>query len=79
MPCRYFFDDLGNEAPRVSNNPRFCVITAALRVRYAPVPCAGAVLAGTGVVSTGPTRTVPVRNPKEEREDVTNGKCLLDG
>ena len=74
MPCRYFFDDLGNEAPRVSNNLRFCVITAALRVRYAPVPCAGAVLAGTGAVSTGPTRTVPVRNPKGEVKQVMAGR-----
>jgi hypothetical protein len=50
------------ETPRLNHTRQYRTQNRIKRVRCTPVPGAGAVSAGTGAVSTGPTRTVPVRN-----------------
>jgi hypothetical protein len=47
-------------------DPRVYPKTAGVRVGYVSLPGAGMVLAGAGAVSLGLTRTVPVRNPRDD-------------
>jgi hypothetical protein len=50
---------------RVYMDPRVYDKTLKIRVRFVCKTCTGTVSAGTGTVSLGPTRSVPVQNPSD--------------